>query len=148
MLLKEIFLSSERYHTSTSHDVADIARHTEAYAVVHKQRRGRHRLPSSAGHDLRAAAALGDLSIVQRRLLDSPRSLLAADENGWQAIHEAVRGGHTDVVRYLVEKGADLAAVTNGGGTPLWWANRLLPGGHSVIGYLQSARAPENEDVV
>jgi ankyrin repeat protein len=29
--------------------------------------------------------------------------LNSKDENDWQAIHEAVRGGHTDIVKYLVK---------------------------------------------
>lgn len=36
----------------------------------------------------------------------------ARDENGWQAIHEAARGGYTDIVKYLVELGADVTAQT------------------------------------
>ena len=46
------------------------------------------------------------------------------DTNGWQPIHEAVRGGHTIIVKYLIEFDVDYNARTNNGhgGTPLWWA--------------------------
>ena len=39
------------------------------------------------------------------------------DENGWQSIHEAARGGHLQVVRMLIEEehDADMNAVTNNG---------------------------------
>jgi len=36
----------------------------------------------------------------------------ARDENGWQAIHEAARGGFLEVVQYLVMLGADITATT------------------------------------
>ena len=31
---------------------------------------------------------------------------------GWSALHEAVAGGHIHVVKYLLEKGADIQAIT------------------------------------
>jgi ankyrin repeat protein len=37
----------------------------------------------------------------------------ARDENGWQAIHEAARGGFLEVVKYLVVLGADITATTD-----------------------------------
>ncbi len=67
------------------------------------------------------------------------------DENGWQVVHEAVRAGHADVVRYLVEHGADIGATTNNGGNLLWWARRTLDEDHEVIRYLVSIGAPEGD---
>ncbi len=70
------------------------------------------------------------------------------DANGWAAIHEAVRGGHLDTVRYLVDHGADIGAKTNNYGTPLWWARKSLDQGHEVIDYLEQIGAPEGDAVI
>ncbi|CAE7638470.1 Ankrd49, partial [Symbiodinium microadriaticum] len=86
------------------------------------------------------------LEEVQRILHADPSSVNTADRNGWMPLHEAVRGGHTDLVKFLVEMGADIGAVTNGGGTALWWARRLLAPGHSAIAYLTDIGAPEGSD--
>jgi prolyl 4-hydroxylase len=83
------------------------------------------------------------LGEVQAILRADPDAINTADKNGWQPLHEAVRGGHTNLVKYLVDMGADMGAVTNGGGTPLWWAKRLLSPGHSTIQYLLEVGAPE-----
>lgn len=49
----------------------------------------------------------GDLEEVKRIFLDQSNTLQdvleAPDDDGWTLIHHAVRGGHVDVVRYLVE---------------------------------------------
>lgn len=68
-----------------------------------------------------------------------------ADTNGWSAIHEAVRGGHLETVKYLVEHGADIGAKTNNNGTPLWWARRSLDENHEVVRYLREIGAPEGD---
>ena len=60
-----------------------------------------------------------------------------------QALHEAVRSGNTRLVELLVEHGAALDTVTRGGGTPLWWARRILPRDHSIVLYLLDLGAPE-----
>ena len=41
--------------------------------------------------------------------------------------------------------GSDIAAVTNNGGTALWWAKQTLAENHEVIQYLKSINAPEGE---
>ena len=65
------------------------------------------------------------------------------DENGWQPIHESVRGGNLEVVKYLVDMGADLAAKTSNGATPLWWARHILPPDNDVVPYLAGMSAPD-----
>jgi Ankyrin repeats (3 copies) len=103
--------------------------------------------------ELHIAAAMGDIHTVRRILkvvvegsgADSD-ILHARDANNWQAIHEAARGGHLEVLEYLVNMGADLAAKTNKGGTPLWWAKKTLQWGHPVIEYLQNIGAPDESD--
>jgi len=43
----------------------------------------------------------------------------AAEKDGWTALHWAAMEGHTDVVRLLLQNGANVEAVTERGLTPL-----------------------------
>ena len=54
-------------------------------------------------------------------------------------LHEAARAGRTDVVEYLLEKGAEVNERTNEnrGATPLWWAEHALPENHPTIQVLR-----------
>jgi len=54
------------------------------------------------------AAADGDLDILIDVLQKSESKAVAKDENGWEPIHEAVRGGHVDAVQVLIVYGADI----------------------------------------
>jgi len=66
----------------------------------------------------------------------------AKDTNGWRPLHEGARGGHLDVVKYLVENGADVNATTGSdGGTALYYARRVLEENHPVISFLESLGA-------
>lgn len=72
------------------------------------------------------AAATGNLNALQA-LVDVDRAnLFKRDQNGWRPLHEAARGGHTDVIEYLLKEGAKVNERTNNGegGTPLWWAEK------------------------
>lgn len=90
----------------------------------------------------RIAAAQGDLAEV-RKLLEAKRDILhKQDENGWQAIHEAVRGGHIDVVKYLVQQGADIGHKVKNGGSTLWLAKENFKSDHEMVRYLLSIGAP------
>ena len=106
--------------------------------------------PVNPGKELRLrinyACSGNRLAEVQNILRADPAAVNTADSNGWMPLHEAVRGGHTDLAKYLVDMGADIGAITNGGGTALWWAKRLLPPGHSTIAYLTDIGAPEESD--
>ena len=102
---------------------------------------------------LHVAASNGDLSGVIS-LLQSFESgsvsgsanydmLHARDANDWQAIHEAAAAGHLEVLKYLVEKGSDINAMTKDGGTVLWWAKNTLDKESPVIAYLEDLGAIE-----
>lgn len=101
---------------------------------------------------LHIAAARGDMHTVKNLLkvvMDGGQEsdiLHARDINNWQAVHEAARGGHLEVLMYLVERGADLSAMTKNGGTPLWWAHKMLREDHPVIKYLAEIGAPSKSD--
>jgi Ankyrin repeats (3 copies) len=104
---------------------------------------------------LHVAAAEGDLLTVIS-LLRSFESgsvsgssnydmLHARDANDWQAIHEAASAGHLEVLKYLIDKGSDISAMTKEGGTVLWWAKKMLDKSDPVIAYLEEIGAPDKE---
>lgn len=83
---------------------------------------------------------------------DNEREVLvnAEDSRGWRPIHEAIRGGHLPLVKFFVEDcGASFEARTGKfGGTPLWWAKKLLDPRHPIVGFLMDLGAPEEGDNV
>jgi prolyl 4-hydroxylase len=98
--------------------------------------------------ELHIAAQVGD-ALKVKKLLDgaSPTLLHARDINNWQAVHEAARAGHVEVLKLLVDKGADITARTVHGASPLYWAkNGKGSDNKNAIKYLESLGAPYNED--
>ena len=78
---------------------------------------------------LRAAAARGDVAMVQRVIGDRT-ALDAADERGQTALLLAVAGGHTAVATALIDAGAAVNAVAANQDTPWLLAGAL---GHAAI---------------
>jgi len=70
------------------------------------------------------AAKMGRLDHLQDILRTSPQTLHAKDNNSWQPLHEAVRGGFILIVNFLVEHDVDINARTQHGRgpSPLWLA--------------------------
>lgn len=64
------------------------------------------------------AAVRGDPALVAL-LLDSGSEVDGFSRDGWSALHAAARMGNYDVVRLLLERGADPLAATGDGATPL-----------------------------
>ncbi len=95
------------------------------------------------GSLIRIAAATGNLDEVHRLLIHNPELVHDSDANNWEALHEAIRAGQTDCVKYLVEMGSDVGSKVKDGGTALWLARRELPNGHEITEYLESIGAPE-----
>jgi len=76
--------------------------------------------------DLIEAAKAGRLEIV-RAILDSNPELINNRDDGATALHHAAFSGHRDIVRFLVERGADInARDTVFGATPAGWAIEYL----------------------
>jgi ankyrin repeat protein len=100
-------------------------------------------VPEPIGKIFMHAAAQGDSDTLHSMLKSDPKLIHYADENNWQAIHEAVRSGKTDEVKYLVEQGADIGWKVKGGGSVLWLARKSLPIDHHIIEYLVSIGSPE-----
>jgi len=90
-----------------------------------------------------AAASRGDVAALEEVAAENKGALHARDQNGWRPLHEAVRGGHVDAVRLLVEHDADINAVTDGenGVSPYNIALMRLPPNHPVTEFLESLGA-------
>jgi prolyl 4-hydroxylase len=75
------------------------------------------------------AASNGELSGLKEIAKNKRSELFKADVNGWKPLHEAARGGHADVVEYLLMEGAKVNERTNNnkGGTALYWAKQKDP---------------------
>ena len=59
-------------------------------------------------------------------------------------LHEGARSGHIEIVRYLVENGADFNAKTGAsGGTALYYAKQKFDADHPVVAFLESLGAAE-----
>lgn len=75
----------------------------------------------------------------------------ARDHNGYNAVHHAAARGDDDMIRYLVERGADIMAVSRKGQTTVDMANgpvqRITPF-PSTIALLESLGATNNHNCV
>ena len=90
------------------------------------------------------AAATGDGDTLHKLLQEDPNLIHYKDGNSWEGIHEAIRGGKLEEVKYLVDAGADISSKIRGGGPALWLARKTLPDNHPVTEYLISIGAPES----
>ncbi len=72
--------------------------------------------------DIHTAAEAGDVAQVAALLAESPQLLDAANERGLTPLHLAARRGHHDVVRLLIDQGADLERTDERGFTALLYA--------------------------
>ena len=71
------------------------------------------------GNQIHEYAQKGDLKAVQILIEQNPELVNAKDEDGRTPLHWACRGVHLDVVKFLVENGADVNAEDNNQTTPL-----------------------------
>ncbi|MCE2541487.1 MAG: ankyrin repeat domain-containing protein [Acidobacteria bacterium] len=75
----------------------------------------------------------------------------ARDHDGYNALHHAAARGDTELVRYLVERGADVMAISRRGQTTADMANgpyqRTLPF-PETLGYLEGLGAVNNDNCV
>lgn len=97
---------------------------------------------------LKDAAGGGDAETMAELLdPDSIELIHARDENDWQLIHEAVRGGDLDTVKLLISLGADLNSMVSAGGSVLWVAKYYLDADHEVVQHLTEIGAPDIEPI-
>ena len=149
-------------HEQSNHDIEEISQHMNLIQEKEKVMEDGHQdvgADEVGGEDvdeeedeaveddpemvLHHAAIEGDVENVKALVERDSNLVNKKDKNHWQPLHEAVRAGNHEVVKYLVENGADLDTMTKFGGTPLWWARRSLPDDHAVIRYLEDIGAPE-----
>jgi prolyl 4-hydroxylase len=106
----------------------------------HKSQQKSFATGTTTAHVAAQKGSLGELKAEINRKKDA---IHARDENGWTPLHEGARSGHLDIVKYLVELGADVNATTSsGGGTALWWAKETFGAeGNPVIDFLESMGA-------
>jgi hypothetical protein len=71
----------------------------------------------------------------------NPKALEAPDKLGWTPLHEAVRSGNVETVKFLLSRGADKNLATNSGTTPLWISRHFLGKEHAMTEYLEELGA-------
>ena len=88
------------------------------------------------------AAMTGNLAKVKELVAADPEIVNLKDENGRTPLHWACRGVHPEVLKYLVEKGADVNALDKNGIAPL---HSLATRGHlEGIRFLLDNKADAN----
>jgi hypothetical protein len=118
-----------------------------------REEREEQEAPFATGStSLHMFAARGDVAAVEKEISrlqglengdGGGASIDSADANNWHPLHEAARGGHLEVVKKLVDAGADLGATTFQGGTPLWWARETHGEANEVVEFLRNIGAPD-----
>jgi Ankyrin repeats (3 copies) len=109
--------------------------HTSTYTEEdHEDETDKNSVDERLFHNL---AAKGMLMRMKEMVLRDPSVITKADHNGWFALHEAARAGHTRVVNYLCElmDQNEINTRTNDGkgGTPLWWALHMFNEDHPTV---------------
>ena len=84
----------------------DFIKECHVFDLNGRDSRGLHEL------GIHRAAAAGDVTKIRGVHKRAPDAINLPDSNGWNAIHEASRGGHLEAVKYLVNNGADIGART------------------------------------
>lgn len=107
---------------------------------------GRRGSFATGSTELHHAALEGSYEQVEQ-ILDKHEHLVnVRDENGWSALHEAVRRGMLDVVKILLDRGAEVNAQTGKqqtGDSPLGLAMRFHGPDHDVTKFLESRGAKQ-----
>uniref|UniRef100_A0A7S1FMG0 Uncharacterized protein n=1 Tax=Corethron hystrix TaxID=216773 RepID=A0A7S1FMG0_9STRA len=110
-----------------NHDILDYFKDHEMKVRTKKVSKRRKRKNVKKVINLHHAAAIGDLQSVKKFIDTKKTNIDEADEHNWTALHEAAHNGHEEIVKYLVDSGADVNTHTHGGWSPILLAgNRHL----------------------
>ena len=95
--------------------------------------------------DANFAAAAGDIKLLKQIVKYDPEALHRVDANGWSPLTEAGRGGHQEVLEWLLQEGANINQRTHQGkgGSPLWWAKKFRGSNHKIVAYMEEHGAIE-----
>jgi len=100
-----------------------------------------HEEMDNAVDDLIEATKDFDFEAVQNILTtdETGEMIHQRDENGWQPLHEAARGGSAEMARFLVRHGADVDERTHEGtgGSPLYVAVETWGDASEIARYLR-----------
>jgi prolyl 4-hydroxylase len=94
--------------------------------------------------DAHLYAGLGDAESLQRALDANQQLVNVRDKNGWMPIHEAIRKGDIEVVKLLLDRGADVNArtgTTARGGSALYYAHQYHGNDHPLLPLLKEREA-------
>ena len=92
------------------------------------------------GAEIHKAAMEGDLAKVQALIAKDASLTDAKDEMGRTPLHLACHGGHIEMVKFLMAKGADIEAKFANGSTAIYWA---IPEGHIDVVKLLIAKGAD-----
>ena len=98
---------------------------------------------STAAHQY---AQHGDTLSLKKTLNKHAHLINVRDENGWSALHEAVRTGTVDTVQLLLDRGAEMnmrSGPRQDGGSPLNLAKQYHGADHPVVTLLESRGAKD-----
>jgi ankyrin repeat protein len=102
-----------------------------------------HQPPEILPPEAHVAAKRGQLEELERELQQAGNAMVAVlterDENGWQVLHQGVAGGHEDIVKFLIDNGAEINSRTRGGygETPLRIAEKRWGGNNPIAIFLK-----------
>jgi len=121
---------------------ANLARGSSRFGLMQKPKIDKRSF-ATGSTSIHILAQSGDLEGVTKAVSKNKKEVHAKDQNGWTALHEGARAGHTEIVKYLYEQGADVNARTGlgNGGSVMWWAKRNLGKDHPVLDFLESVGA-------
>ena len=117
-------------------------RHPAGNVKSNLRRRDTNETDTTAAHLL---AAKGNIEELLELLAKETQLVDAKDYNGWTPLLEGARGGHIDVVKALVDKGANINARSHDGtgGTALYYAKAHHGEDSAVYQFLESMGAVE-----
>jgi ankyrin repeat protein len=102
--------------------IAQDRGYTELAEFIEEKLKARYRVDPEAGA-VAAAIRNRDIALAQSLLATKPHLLHAADQHGSQPIHWAVMTRQTDLIDYLLERGADINATRPNGNRPIHLTN-------------------------